>query len=224
MVHLLGGDMSAWFATYELALVAIAVFVSFAVAIVAFQIHRLTEKREPKLFGVAFLLFGISYLIELATNLSEYLHYKPDLINPDALCNNAIHFFGIQFHLAFFVAGLVTIIYLTFKVTRRAAYWFLLALAMIAIFLGSDNLQYIYLIPVALLVYISGYYANNFVRNKQGPHLLVCIAFFMFLAGSISYIFEKVDLVWFIVGHVLELLAMLLILVNLLIMVYLCNK
>jgi hypothetical protein len=217
MVHLLGVNIPDWFVTYELAMDATSVFVSFAVAIVAFQIHSLTEKRQPKIFGYAFLFIGSSYLMEFFINIILYLQLKIPYIDLQDLNRNAIHFYGVQIHVLLFIAGLITLLYMTFKFRKPAVYGAMLLLAGIAVFLGSDNLDMLYIIPAILLAYIFIYYFHNFKKNNHGTNLIVFVAFFLFFAGSVCYLFNTADIAFFIAGNTLELFAMLLILVNLLV-------
>ena len=53
-----------WFFGYGVAFELIFAIITLAVALYSFKVYKLSNQNQPKLFGIAFLFFSISYFIQ----------------------------------------------------------------------------------------------------------------------------------------------------------------
>jgi hypothetical protein len=206
----------AWFYGYDIALEGLFTIVSFVVALFAFKIYKETSERSVKLFGTAFLLIAVSYTIQTVLNLFIFIRTSQSLNEFMHISSlHVIHNLGMITHILFMTIGLVVLAYMTFKICNSRVFWLLLVLALAGIFLSLTPLFSFYLFSSILLIFISGHFLKTFWRKKQPKTLLVAVAFLLLLFGSIHFFISENHRTLYAVGHILELCAYILIMVNL---------
>jgi hypothetical protein len=209
-----------WFFGYNVILEFFFAITALAVALYSFKVYRLSNQEQPRLFGIAFLLFSISYFIQSILNyliITNAAQAICDCISiPSLFLFNAI---GIYVHMFFFVIGLVTLAYMTLKTKNITTYVLLLSTLLLSFFVVENKIPWFYMISSLLLVFISLHYLFNFIKNKRTKTLLVFIAFMLLLFGHTHFIFSVNHTLYYVLGHFLELFAYILILINLLLVI-----
>ncbi|MBI2542257.1 hypothetical protein HYV80_06115 [Candidatus Woesearchaeota archaeon] len=123
--------------------------------------------------------------------------------------------FGIYSHMILFITGLVTLAYMTLKIKNINAYALFLAAILAVLLLSSNKLYFFYALSSILLIYISFYYLENYLKSRKMSTLIVFTAFLFLLFGKIHFIFSIDHGTFYVAGHLLEFVAYTLILINL---------
>jgi len=209
-----------WFLGYDLILELAFAIISLIVSIYSFKIYRLSEQTQSKLFGIAFLFISISYFIQSFLNFTIISKLNENIrIILKIISVNVLNTIGIYAHILFFITGLITLTYMTLKIKSAKTYSLLFITIILSLVFSSNKLYLFYLLSSILLIYILIHYLTNYLKNKQSKTLLVLAAFAFLLFGSIHFIFAVNHSLYYVIGHSLELIAYLLILINLILVV-----
>ena len=197
---------------FELTFAVIALIVSFY----AFKTYKLTNQNQSKFFGYSFLFISISYFIQSFMNFAIISKINEGICNVLKIqAVDTLNAMGIYAHILFFIVGLVTLTYMTLKTESKKIYSLILITSLLLILLSINKIYSFYFLSSIFLVYITLHYFFNYIRNKQTKTLLALIAFIFLLFGSIHFMFVVNHVLFYILGHFLELAAYLIILINL---------
>jgi hypothetical protein len=206
-----------WFFGYGVAFELIFAIITLAVALYSFKVYKLSNQNQPRLFGIAFLFFSISYFIQSILNyfiISEIAQNISTVMKLQSVTwFNAI---GLYVHMFFFIVGLVTLAYMTLKIKSPKTFALLIIMFLLTFFLIDDKIPLFYVMSSLLLIFISIHYLLNFVENRKPRNFLVLVAFLLLLFGNLHFIFAVNHTIYYVIGHFLDLTAYILILVNLL--------
>jgi len=206
----------SWFFGYDVVLELIFAIITLSVGIYAFKIYNLSGQRQTKLFGGGFLFISASYFVQSILNFAIVSKLNENVCQAlkisDVAVLNAV---GIYAYIFLFIAGLVTLVYMTFRIKNWKIYSLLLLVSLLAITLIPNTLYFFYLLASVFLFYICTHYFSNYIKNKNPQKLLVLIAFGFLLFSTFHFIFSVNHSLYYAVGHILELIAYILILINL---------
>ncbi|MCX6750610.1 MAG: hypothetical protein NTZ83_04080 [Candidatus Pacearchaeota archaeon] len=206
-----------WFFIYGLAFGLAFAIISLVVSLYSFKIYRLSGQRQSKLFGVAFLLFSISYFIQFFLNLAILSELNEKILNAiefqNVITMNTLSIFA---HMILFTLGLVTLIYMILNVKNKWIYSGLMLVSVLFLLFSANKINFFYVFSSVLLIIISIYYLQHSIKHKNSRSLLMVIAFFFLLIGHIHFIFLINHEIEYVLGSFLELAAYILVLVNLL--------
>lgn len=206
----------AWFFGIDIVFELVFAIITLIVSIFAFKIYKISLQKQVKLFGVAFLLISISYFIESILNYLILSKLNENIcqvmkINSVVILNGL----GVSINILLMTMGLALLAFMTFKTEKLRIYWLTLSMALFAIFFSRNALFLFFLFASIFLIFISWYYVDNYLKNKQIKTLLVAVAFIFLLFGKIHFIFSVDHKLFYVIGHFLEIIAYLLILWNL---------
>jgi hypothetical protein len=199
-----------WFFGYDVALQFLFFAVSLLVAVFSLRVYRRTYQQPVKLFAASFIFISASYLIQSVFNfimISEERSFITVAIL-DAV--------AMYSHMFFMTIGLSILAYMTFKVDNKRLIALISIISLIAIFLSANQFYSFFLISSLYLGIVLIHFALNYIRNPRRESLLVVIAFVFLMFGSIHFIFSVNHSLFYAIGHVLELVAYAMILINLL--------
>lgn len=209
-----------WFFGYDVLLELLFALVTLLVSIYAFKVYKLSGERQPALFGASFLLISLSYLAQCLLNFMIVSELNKDICNAMKLANiDTLNAMGIYSHMFFFISGLLLLAYMTLKTKSVKTLSLVFILSYALLWFSSDTFYAFYFLSSLLLVYIVVYYLSNYIKHKQKRTLLVLIAFAFLLFGSIHFIFSINHSLFYALGHILGLIAYILILINLIIVI-----
>ncbi|MEK6878307.1 MAG: hypothetical protein AABY22_01795 [Nanoarchaeota archaeon] len=206
-----------WFIKTSIILEVIFALVCTAVALYSFKVYRLTEQREHRLFGTAFASIAVSYFIWVFLNIFFLTEIGEGV---DALVVeklNLLNLFGIYSHIFFFSLGLVTLAYTVLKVKNLRIYSLLLVLMLFAVVLSKNMSTSFFLLSSIFLFFISIHYLEEYLKNKSNRKLMIFTAFLFLFLGFLDLTFSIRNYINYIVGHFLELVAYIIILISLVI-------
>ncbi|RME52739.1 hypothetical protein D6783_03915 [Candidatus Woesearchaeota archaeon] len=205
-----------WFFGFDIAFELVFAAITLAVSLQSWRVFKLTRQRMPKLFGTGFLLISVSYLVWAFVNLTIAL--KLD----DASCAFCLGLqvalldrIGIFLHLLFFLAGVVVLTYNTLRIKSAPTLTLLLILTLGWLVLTIQKLWVFYILTSILFIFIVSYYLQRFLDRRSWKTFSIFLAFVLLFLGTLQFIFLSVNTVYYAAGHVLELVAYILILVEL---------
>lgn len=206
----------SWFFGYGISLELIFAVITLVLGIYSFRIYRLSGQRQIKYFGLSFALISVSYFLQsffkfrTILEINENITHVLPFIELEILNN-----IGLKLHMMFFLAGLVTLTYMTFKVRDAKIYSIMLILSTLAVFFSTKVLYLFHLTSTILLAYILSHYILNYIKKRKKSRPLILLAFIFLLLGSMDFFFSTAHGTYYVMGHILELIAYLLILANL---------
>jgi len=204
-----------WFIGYNSILEMMFFVITSLVGAYALRIYKLSGQRQSKLFGISFLLISAAYLIQSILNFAASYSMAEGCSMRSMTAVHSLSNFGIYVHMILFITGLVTLAYMTLKIKNIKAYALFLAAILAVLLLSSNKLYFFYALSSILLIYISFYYLRNYLKNKKMSALIVFAAFLSLLFGKIHFIFSIDHGAFYVAGHLLELVAYVLIMINL---------
>lgn len=205
-----------WFVGYDVILEFIFAVVTFVIAIFGFKIYKETSQKQPFYLALGFMLIGISNIIQSIVNIliiSE-LNETTSLITQLTEITS-FNLFGLYVHMTFMLLGLSLLAFMTLKTKNIRALILLMGLTLFSLILSTNHVVMFYTLSALLLLSISEYYIEHFFKNKQTKTLLIAIAFVLLLFGSIRFLFEINHQSFYFIGHIIELIAYILVLSNL---------
>lgn len=207
-----------WFFGIDVALEFLFAIILLAVALFGHKIYKKTGQRQIKYFSLAFLFIGVSYVIQSIFNylvVSQLVETVCYVIKFRSIA--LFNLYGMYAHMLLMTIGLVLLVYMTFKIEDKRPLWLLMIISLLAIFLSCNQLYIFYLLSSVYLIFLVWHFLGNYLKNKTGNSLLIATAFLLIFFGSVHFTFSMDHQPYYVVGHILELFAYLLILINLLI-------
>jgi hypothetical protein len=210
------GIVPDWFFGIDIALELLFAIVTLLVSVNAFKAFRITRDAQLRLFGTAFALLSGSYALQSVFNFlilfggSDMMSMMRWMMSVSWLPPLLI--IG---YVVLSITGFVTLAYTTLSQKNRDAYALLLLMALLAVLLSANVLFMYYLISSVLLGFITIQYVAKYLSKQQTRTLLVLVAFVFLLFGKVHFIFSINHGTYYILGHILELVAYMLLLANL---------
>lgn len=209
-----------WFFGYDVILELAFAVITLIVGIYAFKIYKLSGQGQSKLFGIAFLFISVSYFIQSFLNFAIISKIDENICAALKINSvNVLNSIGLYAYALFFITGLLTLAYMTLGVKSAKIYSLSIIIIILSLLFTPNELYLFYFLSSVLLAYIFAHYFVNYLNNKKLNTLLVLIAFAFLLFGNIHFIFSVNHSMYYVIGHFLELIAYMLILVNLVLVV-----
>src|SRR3989344_190786 len=102
-----------WFFGFDIAMEILFAVITFITAVMAFKINSVTKERKIKLFGIAFLLISLSYIVLGGLNFWFVNLASEGFRMVDINEVQLIGVISLYLFMILFVGGLVTIAYIT---------------------------------------------------------------------------------------------------------------
>jgi len=205
----------SWFYGYDVALELFFAVISLIVAGLAFRIYKKTSQRNISLFGISFLFIGVSYLIQSVINYLMLSKLNENICRAIKIQSVAgFNNMGLLVHVLFMTIGLSILVYLTCKQEKLRMLFLLILISLGGIFLSRNLLYTFYLFSTIFLILISWYFISNYLKNKKSQTLLIAIAFLFLLFGNFHFLVSVNHQLFYVLGHILELIAYILIVIN----------
>jgi len=204
-----------WFYGYDVVLELFFAIMSLVVAALAFRLYKKTSQRNLALFGTSFLLIGFSYFIQSIINFLIISKVNENICRAIKIQSiSSFNNLGLFVHIFFMTIGLSVLIYLTCKQERVRALFLLAFISLLGIFLSKNVVYSFYLFSSIFLVFISWHFISNYLKNKKSNTLVIALAFLFLLFSNIHFIVSVNHQLFYVIGHLLELIAYVLISVN----------
>jgi hypothetical protein len=205
-----------WFFGFDIMLELVFAIICLMVSFFAFKLYKESNQRLIKLFSLSFLLISISYFVQSIINFLILSKINENICSMlkfhSVLIFNQI---GMLIHVFFLTIGLSILFYTTLKDKRKKILWFLIIISLVAVFFSKNYFQMFYLIATIYLGFISIHYIQNYLKIKKIRILLVTLAFILLFFGHIHFLIMSNSSILYVIGHFLELIAYIFILINL---------
>jgi hypothetical protein len=208
--------MPAWFLGYDIIFKLLFAIVTLTISFYSFKVYSISRQRSSKLFGISFLFFSTSYIIQSALSFAIVSKVNENIctlvkINEVTTLNNI----ALTTHMVFFILGLVTLSYMTLKVKSKRTYILLIIISLLSLLLSYNRLYWFYLLSSIYLIFILYHYSTNYDNKKNVRTLSILIAFGFLLFGHIHFLFVLDHKILYLIGQFLELAAYIIFLINL---------
>jgi len=204
-----------WFLGYNVALELIFAIVALIIGAFAFKIYKKTNQQQIKLFGISFAFISASYIVQAIFNtmaIIEANEHTNLLIELSSIV--WFQMMGVYTNIILTIIGLCTLAYMTFKTNKTRILYLMIIISLLGIFLSANILYMFFLFSTIYLLVILVHFIKNYLENKQKNSLLIAIAFIFLLIGSIHFMISVNHQLFYAIGHILELIAYMLILTN----------
>ena len=204
-----------WFFGYDVILEILFAIITFVVAMLGFKVYKATSQKQSFYLAWAFLLISISNILQSTLNLLILTKLNEPICAAIKIQSvTAFNILGTYIHMFFMIIGLAVLTFMTLKSKDIRGLIVITGLSLIAVFLSANSIYIFYAVSSLLLIIISWYFAKNFLKNKKTKTLLIAIAFLFLLFGSIHFLFAVNHQLFYVIGHILELIAYSLVLSN----------
>ena len=207
-----------WFFAYDVALELAFAVITLLVCFYAWKIYKVTGERNIRLFSLAFLFISLSYIIQTILNfiIMEQLDEGiTEFINLNSVY--LLNLFGTYIHSILFLVGILLLVYIALKIYSLRTFILLSILVFTTLYFSLYKTFMLYLLSTVLLGFIVLYYLTNYWNNKKTTTFLVAIAMMLLFIAYLFFIFGINSTTYYVLGHILELSAYVLVLTNLLI-------
>ncbi len=201
-----------WFFGYDIVLEVIFALITLFVAIYGFKLYKLCREKQFKYFGLAFAFIAFSYFLQSIINffLLYDLNSKIQFMIPSRYIYDLV-IIEVFIHVFFFVLGFLLLTYNTFKTDNLRVFYLLFVVIIISIFFSLNKLFMFYVLASVLLLYLVIHYAIMYWYNRKPNALIMSIALLLILVGTLHLMLAVNHGTYYVIGHVLELIAYLLI-------------
>jgi len=208
-----------WFHNVNVTLSFFLALTTLLVFLLSFYIYTLTDKKQLKYFSFAFLSFAIAYIINASTKL-----LMPQINTIQRLSLRGIRglveyslslkLIAILSKIIFFMIGIFLLIYMVMKCKDKLYIWIAALFSFTVIFFSGEALLAYHIIASALFGIITMHYLKNSHKHKGFQSLLVFIGFALLFTSHFIFIFSLQNPVFNLLGSMIELIAFICIIIN----------
>jgi hypothetical protein len=211
----LGCFSPAWFSGYDIALEFFFAIMSVSVALFALKVYKATNQKQTRLFGISFMFISLAYLTQALMNIIAF-HEATEYVCPVMAMQSIMLYdtIGVFANILLMTIGLSTLTYMTLKTDKVRVLLLLMLLSLTALLTSRDIISAYFMISSLLLAIITWHFIDNHIKQKKKTSLMIMIAFIFLLLGRIHFLFSMNHQMFYALGHMLELVAYLLILWN----------
>jgi hypothetical protein len=200
----------SWFYAYDLVFHLIFALTSLLLAAVSTKLYNLTGQRQAKLFGIGFFLISASYFTKLL--FDSIIFWQWDKTSLQSILT--IEYWSTYLHYSLALSGLLVLLYMTFQIKNLKILAAMIGMSIVAQAFCEEPFLCFYLISVICFALISLFFLQNYSRNRCSLAFFSAMAFVLLLVSSILFVLPADNDLLYVVGHVFELTAYILILAN----------
>jgi hypothetical protein len=204
-----------WFLGYDILLELLFFVITLIISVFAFKIYKKTFQKNVLLFASGFLLISLSYLVQSLFNflaLSKLNENICIVININSVL--FFNFLGTITHIFFMIFGLSVLTYITLKIERKRAFLLILLLPSLGLIFSRDLISAFFMYSSLLLSFLSYHFIMNYLKKKDYKSLLIALSFILLFLGNINFIFLPNNSLFYALGHFVNLIAYILIIIN----------
>jgi len=205
----------AWFFGIDIALELVFFIITLAVAIASYKIYRISREKSMQCFSASFFLISLSYLVWALINtfaLSNLQEFPEKFSLQEILSISAM---GFYMHILLLTVGFVTLVYAVLPKKSLRVYYLLLGLGLTAIVANTDKVITFRIVSVFLLSSIVYHFFVQWREHNNKNLLYTFVAFILLSFGNIEFALSESYYSAYVIGHLFELAAYLIILSNL---------
>ena len=205
----------SWFFGYDILFELFYFIIAIVISLYALKVYKTTGQKLAQYFGYGFLFVAAAYLIQ---SVSNYLVYSKLNSEVCQLANfssvSIVDAIGTYAYILLMITGWVVLLFVSLKSDKSRTLWILLSVSIIAIMLSKNPMYVFYLLSSIYLAFIAWHFIENYLRNKQTMTLSVALAFIFLWFGTFHFLISVDHQLFYVIGHILEFLAYMMILIN----------
>lgn len=203
-----------WFFGFDIALELFFGVITLLVAIYSLYIYKLSAQRECRLFGLGFVAISLSYFIWGAINAFISYALNENTITVPLSNLSFLGYVGVYSYILFHILGLTILAYMTLNLKGNRSYVLFTSLPLLLVIFSQHKAIAFYFVSSFLLLFVTVHY---FLEHRDKKNLTTLFSFFAFVLiflGNVNFTFAAIHQSPYVIGHVLELLGYLFILVS----------
>jgi hypothetical protein len=187
-----------WFFGLDSLFEGFAFIALLLVTLFSFKAYRFTRDKKFRTFSVGFALMTLGILFRA---LADFFVYADVSVKPLIML---VLYGG---YMALTLVSLIVLFALTLKTRQKAPFVALLLVSLVLIMLSVSYRLSFHAIAVILLAFISYHFIRNFFEKKSLCALMVCSSFVLLALAQVAFIFDIVKQKYYIIGHLIHLVA-----------------
>jgi hypothetical protein len=206
-----------WFFGYDIFLETMFAVIALLVCFYSWRIYKITQENHLRLFSWAFLFIGLSYIVQSSLNFIMLSHLD-EIVSGAINLQSVYHLnlFGIYLHSILFLLGLLLLAYISLKIDNIRAFALLILITFSTLYFSPYKTFTLYLLSTILLAFTSYYYLTTYWVNRKSTTLMIFFSMMLLFISNMSFILATDKASYYVIGHVLEFMAYILVLSNLL--------
>ncbi|MBI5390734.1 hypothetical protein HZB02_04540 [Candidatus Woesearchaeota archaeon] len=205
-----------WFMGYDIALEFIFAVVALAIAFFGWKAYLMTKQSSARLLSLAFFSIALGYVMQSVFNVMGIIALQENVCRPlrreyfflfDALGNYA--------HAFFMMLGFIVLFYMTLRIEKPQLLFVLFGASFLGLFFSATPLLFFFIIAFIFLLMLTIYFVQHYHQKQSSKALLIALAFLFLLLSNLLFLFSITESMFYVLAHLLELVAYVLILCNL---------
>jgi hypothetical protein len=188
----------SWFFGIDSIFEGFAFIALLLVTLFSFKAYRFTKDKRYRTFAVGFALMALSVVCRA---LADFFVYADVSVKPLVMLGLYGGYMGLA------LVSLVVLFAITLKTKDKAPIIALMAVSLVLILLSNSYRLSFHSISLILLAFISYHFIRNFIVKKSLCAFLVCSSFVLLGLAQVAFIFDIVKQRFYIIGHLIHLLA-----------------
>lgn len=201
-----------WFFGFDIGIGFLFSLISFAVAFMSLKLFTISEEKSFKNFGLGFLLIALSYIVNTGLKIFIVNQLDKNFHGFSLEHLTYIGLFSTYLYMFLFIAGIITLAYTTFKVKKPGMLYLLITTSFLVPVVSIAKIKTFGILSVFILSYLTYHYFIEWHENKNRKTIAMFLAFLILLLSNLSFAFSPNYYAAYILAHILELGAYLLIL------------
>jgi len=201
-----------WFFGFDIAMELIFAVVAMVLASFAYKIYKASEEEEVRLFSVSFALISVSYIVWAAANYFIMRTLTGDIFELNLTNLLSTSYILSLLHMSLFILGLITLTYATLGLKNGRIYYLFAGLGLIGLVSSSIPWITYQILSIVLIASIIYHQTVDHSCYKNKKSMCISLAFILLFLSRLDFLFAAKTTFAYILGHILELSAYLIIL------------
>jgi len=195
-----------WFFGVDSLFEIVAVVALLLITLFSFSAYRFTKDKRYRTFALGFGLMTIGMFARALTDFVVFLDLEVPILGLMA---------GYASYMGLTLLSLVILFALTLKSKERAPFIALLLSSFVLVLLSASYRLSFHAMSIILLGFITYHFVKNYLQKKSLTALLVASSFALLTLTNVAFIVDIIRLKFYIIGHLINLLAFVLLFVAL---------
>ncbi|MEM4254358.1 MAG: hypothetical protein QXR48_03170 [Candidatus Woesearchaeota archaeon] len=188
----------SWFFGIDCLFECFAAIALLLVTLFSFKAYKFTKDKRYRTFATG---FGLMLLGMVSRAIADMIVYSGWETKPILLLLCYAGYMGLT------LVSLVVLFALTMKTRQKAPFIALLLVSLALILYSTSYRLSFHTISLILLVFISYHFIRNYFEKKSLCAFLVCSSFVLLGLAQVAFMFDILKQRYYIVGHLIHLLA-----------------
>jgi hypothetical protein len=204
-----------WFFRFGIGLEVLFALIAGIISFYSYRINKISCDRKSFLFTIGFALISLSYFVKILLNLFVLSEVKNGLrvLNIDNI--NFIGLLGTYMFMIIFLIGILTLVYITFNTKSTRAFLLLVIMTFLVIIFTEDTARAFVVTSSIILLFLSIHFWKEYASNKNSVTLILFLAFLLLFFSGLGFIISVEYYLNFVISHVIEFIAYVLMLLGL---------